>query len=346
MPKLLPPLIGESLRRSQGLEIASNLLPNRSGFGFDHRVMEQVVLAEALSLRYGTYTAVNKVTLAISRGDCFGLLGPNGAGKSTFIRLLYGARLRDEGELLVLGMDPQISPRQLKKRIGVVPQENCLDDHLSVEENLRIFGAYHGLYGTAFRIRVEELLKFMSLDAKRDAGVKQLSGGMQRRLAFVRALLHRPDFLILDEPTTGLDPAVRQLLWEKVHELNREGVTILLTTHYMEEAQKLCRNVAIMNEGSLATEGRPGDLIQKHVPGFVAIFDRKSLEARVSEAALKTRFDISFSLEPIQILIRAPNLETLLNLAKEWQTEPLMIRPSNLEDVFLKISGKDLDRYA
>jgi len=308
--------------------------------------MEKVVSAESLSLRYGSFTAVNQVSLEIQQGDCFGLLGPNGAGKSTFIRLLYGARLRDEGSLFVLGKDPEVSPRELKKKLGVVPQENCLDDNLTVEENLRIFGAYHGLYGEAFRARVIELLRFMSLEAKSTARVKQLSGGMQRRLTFVRALLHRPEFLILDEPTTGLDPAVRQLLWEKVHELNREGVTILLTTHYMEEAQKLCRNVAIMNEGRIASEGRPTELIEKHVPGFVAIFDRKSLGDKVSETELKKRSDLSYTLEPIQILLRASNLETLMGLAKEWGSEPLMIRPSNLEDVFLKIAGKDLDKYA
>jgi len=314
--------------------------------GFDTQSMQNIVSAEGLSLRYGSFVAVNEVTLSISRGDCFGLLGPNGAGKSTLIRLLYGARLRERGTLKVLGLDPQLAPRELKKRMGVVPQENCLDDHLTVEENLRIFGAYHGLYGPAFRQRVDELLRFMSLDAKRDAGVKQLSGGMQRRLTFVRALLHRPEFLILDEPTTGLDPAVRQLLWEKVHELNREGVTILLTTHYMEEAQKLCRNVAIMNEGKISTGGRPLNLIQEYVPGFVALFDRKSLADKISEEFVSEHPELSFTWEPIQVLVRAESLESLTRLAKELGSEPLMIRPSNLEDVFLKITGKDLDKYA
>lgn len=303
---------------------------------------EQIVRANDVVRRYGDLIAVNNVSLEVKPGECFGLLGPNGAGKSTLIRMLYGARQRDGGELQVLGLDPQTDFRTLKRRLGVVPQENCLDDQLSVFENLKIFGAYHGLYGAKLSQRINSLLEWMSLESKRMETVKALSGGMQRRLAFVRALLHEPEFLILDEPTTGLDPAVRHLLWERVHELSRRGISVLVTTHYMEEAQRLCDRLVIMDEGKITAKGSPKDLVLKHCPGFVAIFSKETLEqsGEISKIKDDSRFEVIT--ENIQISVRSKRLEDLTHWIESAKQNPLQIRPSNLEDVFLKITGKEL----
>jgi lipooligosaccharide transport system ATP-binding protein len=300
-----------------------------------------VVHVSNLVRRYGDLFAVNDVSFSVGRGELFGLLGPNGAGKSTLIRMLYGARERDSGTLRVFDFDPARHSREIKKRLGVVPQENCLDENLTVFENLQIFGSYHRLSGPKLRARIDYLLDFMSLEAKSHEPVKSLSGGMQRRLVFVRALLHEPEILILDEPTTGLDPAVRHLLWQKVHELSRQGVTIILTTHYMEEAQKLCRRLVIMNEGRVATEGTPEALVQKFCPGSVVLFERAGISADVLDSWRRDS-NLEVFIEPLHILLRALSLDHLKSLVDEEGLKPILFRPSNLEDVFLKITGKEL----
>lgn len=223
-----------------------------------------MLLAQQLKKSYGAFEAVKGIDLELRSGEILGLLGPNGAGKSTLIRMVYGASPRTSGDLRVLGEDPQQNSHFVKAHLGVVPQENCLDESLTVEENLRVFGSYHGLEPHAFQKQAESLLQEFNLDTKKSQVIKALSGGMQRRLAFVRALLANPQLLILDEPTTGLDPAVRKLLWEKTKQLNERGVTILLTTHYMEEAEALCTRVVIMDLGSIVAEGSPEDLKRAH----------------------------------------------------------------------------------
>ena len=203
------------------------------------------VEAHKVSKRFGDFVALKELSLAVHSGQCVGLLGPNGAGKSTFIGCLYGSVDRSGGDLRVFGLDPAREARRIKERIGVVPQENALDEGLTVLENMRIYALFQGVQDPLKRI--EELLEHMSLGHKRDAQIRSLSGGMKRRLTFVRALLSDPELLILDEPTTGLDPAVRHLLWDKVLSYRQAGKTVLVTTHYMHEAELLCDQVIILN---------------------------------------------------------------------------------------------------
>ncbi|MGV3530859.1 MAG: ABC transporter ATP-binding protein, partial [Chthoniobacteraceae bacterium] len=227
--------------------------------------------------------ALKDLDLDVFPGECVGLLGPNGAGKSTFIGCLYGTVLRTAGDLRVFGHDPALNARQIKQRLGVVPQENALDEELTVRENMQLYARFGGISAAGSRTRIAELLAHMSLDHKADAQIKALSGGMKRRLAFVRALLADPEVLILDEPTTGLDPTVRHLLWEKVLGYRASGKTVLVTTHYMHEAEILCDRIIILNRGTVVDAGAPRELIAQHAPGFVGIF------AREDEAALRAK---------------------------------------------------------
>ncbi len=213
---------------------------------------------------YGLFAAVKALSFDVFPGEIFGLLGPNGAGKSSLIRMIYGASPRTSGTMLVLGYDPMREGAALRSHLGVVPQENCLDEALTLQENLEIFCRYHQLMRRDFEERSATYLKMFSLEEKRHSVIRSLSGGMQRRLAFVRALLCNPKLLILDEPTTGLDPAVRHLLWDKVKELNSQGVTIILCTHYLEEAESLCSKLLILDGGSIVASGSPQQLIQEH----------------------------------------------------------------------------------
>lgn len=297
------------------------------------------VRARGVGKRFGSFAALEGLDLEVYAGECVGLLGPNGAGKSTFIGCLYGVVLRSEGELEVFGYDPAENPRQIKRHLGVVPQENALDEELTVLENMQIYARFEGLSPVKALPRINELLVHMSLDHKRDATIRTLSGGMKRRLAFVRALLSDPELLILDEPTTGLDPTVRHLLWEKVQELRQAGKTVLVTTHYMHEAELLCDRIIILNKGSVVGSGAPRELIDQETPGYVAIFGPDQ-EAAV-KAAMPKDWD-SFA-QGRQCCIRAPRLEDLLEFQKSAGVTPLQMRPSNLEDVYLKLTGQELD---
>ncbi len=223
-----------------------------------------MIEARGLTKKFGNIEAVSSVDFEIRPGECFGLLGPNGAGKSTIMSMIYGAVLRSGGDLRVFGKDPSTEGRAIKKRLGVVTQENALDESLTVYENMWL---YSGFYGVAKKGRAElvnRLLEFMSLTEKKDAKIQFLSGGMKRRLVFVRALLGNPELLMLDEPTTGLDPAVRHVLWGRVRDLKAKGMTVLLTTHYMHEAEALSDRVAIMNHGKILTVESPQELIRTH----------------------------------------------------------------------------------
>jgi lipooligosaccharide transport system ATP-binding protein len=226
-----------------------------------------VLVCNNVEKKFKNFAAVKGVSFEAKEGECFGLLGPNGAGKSTLISMIYGSMSRTSGEMKVLGLDPETQGRQVRSQTGVVTQENNLDSAMSVVENMRMYSRYVGIPQKDCEARIEELLDFMLLSHKRNAVIESLSGGMKRRLVFVRALLSRPKLLILDEPTTGLDPAVRQLLWDKINELKKTGTTILLTTHYMDEAERLCDRLIIMDEGLVRGEGAPKELIQKLAPG-------------------------------------------------------------------------------
>lgn len=302
------------------------------------RESEAVIRARGVGKRFGDFAALAGLDLDVHRGECVGLLGPNGAGKSTFIGCIHGSVLRSGGELTVFGLDPVKSSRLIKERLGVVPQENALDEELTVLENMQIYARFEGLEQNEARPRINELLAHMSLDHKKDATIRVLSGGMKRRLAFVRALLSDPELLILDEPTTGLDPTVRHLLWEKVLSYRQAGKTVLVTTHYMHEAELLCDRVLILNKGELVSSGPPRELIAQHAPGFVGTFARED-EIRLREHL--TPETILYQ-QGWQSCVRGPSIEDLTRLQSASGTHALQLRPANLEDVYLKLTGQDL----
>jgi lipooligosaccharide transport system ATP-binding protein len=288
---------------------------------------------------FGQSAALRGLDLDVRAGECVGLLGPNGAGKSTFIGCLYGVVERSGGALEVFGLDPAREARAIKGRLGVVPQENALDEELTVVENMLIYARFGGLGAAAAKPRIAELLEHMSLDHKRDATIRTLSGGMKRRLAFVRALLADPSLLILDEPTTGLDPAVRHLLWEKVLSFRRAGKTVLVTTHYMHEAELLCDRIVILDRGIAVAAGTPKGLIAREAPGYVGIFPAG--DERQLRAALPAGSHLFH--EGHQCCVRAPRIEDLVALQAATGVTALQLRPSNLEDVYLKLTGTELD---
>jgi lipooligosaccharide transport system ATP-binding protein len=293
-----------------------------------------------LRKNFGDFAAVNGVTFNVRSGECFGLLGPNGAGKSTLINMLYGVTSRSGGDLKVFGMDPAKDSRKIKSRLGVVTQENALDESLNVRENMQIYAAFVGVEKQAREKRIAEGLEFMNLSHKANDPIRFLSGGMKRRLVFVRALLNSPELVILDEPTTGLDPAVRHLLWGKINRLKSEGRTVLLTTHYMHEAEVLCDRLVIMNQGQVIAEGSPASLRSEHTPGYVAVFDQHEPASALKEAATGRGFQVSE--DSSGLYVRASHLNDLLKFQEEVRKPALQLRPSHLEDVFLKLTGREL----
>jgi len=301
------------------------------------------IQATALKKSFGSFEAIKGLDLTVQPGECLGLLGPNGAGKSTFISSLYGVVKRSSGELKVFGMDPDTQAREIKKRIGVVPQENALDEGLTVIENMQIYARFVGLPTDQREKRIDELLEYMALGSKKNNMIRMLSGGMKRRLAFVRALLASPELLILDEPTTGLDPGVRHLLWEKVREFKRQGKTVLVTTHYMHEAEVLCDRIVIMNLGKAVAEGTPAELIQQHSPGYVAVLESSLSDLDAILQKLRDQFGSTAEVFEMgkQPCVRAKDFQALLNLSNQG-FKLLILRPSNLEDVYLKLTGHEL----
>lgn len=306
----------------------------------DHRddADRPIIRARGVAKQFGEFTALAGLELDVRAGECVGLIGPNGAGKSTFIGCLYGVVLRTAGELSVFGHDPARNARAIKQRLGVVTQENALDEGLTVVENMRLYARFVGLPKARALPRIEELLASMSLEHKKDATIKTLSGGMKRRLTFVRALLADPELLILDEPTTGLDPAVRHLLWEKVLSYRQAGKTVLVTTHYMHEAEILCNRIVILNRGTVVAMGAPRELIKREAPGFVGIF------APEDEPRVRPHLDPAWQMfhQGRQCCVRAPQLADLIALQERAGLLALQLRPSNLEDVYLKLTGKEL----
>lgn len=299
-----------------------------------------MITSFSLQKTFGNFNAVDGISVHVDKGECFGLLGPNGAGKSTFINMIYGTVERTAGELNVFGLDPRKNSRDIKKRLGVVTQDNALDESLTVLENMLIYCAFIGVPREKRQKRIEDLLEYMNLGHKRDADIRTLSGGMKRRLVFVRALLGSPELLILDEPTTGLDPAVRHLLWGKVKELHQAGTTIVLTTHYMHEAEVLCGRLVIMNQGKIVAEGSPQKMISEYTPGYVGIFAIEEKDKIIAATDGKSEFH--FHEDASGIYIRTSSLSDLIHLHSKQGLNPLQIRPSNLEDVFLKMTGKEI----
>ncbi|MEM9398794.1 MAG: ABC transporter ATP-binding protein [Verrucomicrobiota bacterium] len=300
---------------------------------------EPIIQARGVAKKYGDFQALIDFDLLVNAGECVGLLGPNGAGKSTFIGCLYQAVRRSAGELKVFGYDPAKKARLIKEKIGVVPQENALDEGLSVFENMRIYARFVGLSSKKADHRINELLEHMSLETKRNDMIRSLSGGMKRRLTFVRALLADPELLLLDEPTTGLDPSVRHLLWDKVSQFRKQGKTILVTTHYMHEAEVLCDRIVILNKGTAIAVGAPQELIRKETPGYVGIFP-ESEESKL-KPFLKNNWELY--LQGHHCCIRASSFDELVHLQEKTSVAALQMRPANLEDVYLKLTGRELE---
>lgn len=295
--------------------------------------LQPIVEARNLRKTFGTFTAVDGISFDVPRGQCIGLLGPNGAGKTTTMRMLMGLTTVGDGTLQVLGSDARTLSRQELAGIGLVPQDDNLDPDLSVRLNLEVYGRYFGVDRATLRTRVPELLDFMQLTDRADARVMQLSGGMRRRLIIARALVADPQLVILDEPTTGLDPQARVLIWKQLIALRKKGVTLLLTTHYMDEAQRLCDQIIVIDQGRILDTGTPAELIARHVKGHV--FEvQKTYTDGFDELAWDTE-DIGDSL-----LVYAEDMRAFVDSVPP--TTQYLHRQANLEDVFLRLTGRAL----
>lgn len=292
--------------------------------------------------QYGARVAVDHISFDITPGQCFGLLGPNGAGKSTTMRMMCCLTSRDGGDLRVLGRDPDREPRELKQRLGVVAQDINLDLELTVRENLLIYARYFALSRADAHRRADALLEFVRLTERSDEAVERLSGGMQRRLQIARALVNEPELILLDEPTTGLDPQARHAVWERLRELRQRGATLLLTTHYMDEAEQLCDRIVIMDEGRIIRDGSPGQLVQSDV-GREVLELRMSPESRARLAALEIP-KATVQIDGDLVQIAGPDAEALHELLRSAGIagELQSARRATLEDVFLRITGRHL----
>jgi lipooligosaccharide transport system ATP-binding protein len=302
------------------------------------------VSAHGLTKSYGERVAVAGIDFEVEAGICFGFLGPNGAGKTTTMKTIYGLATVDGGELHVLGLDANRERRQIKSRLGVVPQETNLDGDLTVRENLLQQARYFGIDSEKATERAGELLDFSLLTDRADERIHSLSGGMKRRLLISRALMGDPELVVLDEPTTGLDPQARLAVWNALDRLRRRGVTLLLTTHYMEEAERLCDRLVIMDEGRIVADGRPSDLVQRHV-------GREVLELRLDEGCDPERLVGSLNgriqghdLSEQTLMLYADNAEKVLEELDHdaFPTESALVRRATLEDVFLRLTGRSL----
>jgi lipooligosaccharide transport system ATP-binding protein len=304
---------------------------------------EVLIAAKQLTKRYGDFTAVNGIDFEVRRGESFGFLGPNGAGKSTTMRIISATLTRSGGEITILGKDPEKFGPEIKAHLGVVPQADNLDQALTVEENLYIYGRYFGLSKVFIRAKIEELLDFAQLVDKRSVKVEALSGGMKRRLTIARALVSEPEILMLDEPTTGLDPQARHILWDRLFRLKEQGVTLLITTHYMDEAEQLCDRLMVMDKGSIMAEDSPAGLIKtfssKEVLEVRFGSDRNAVVAPQLRELVE-RIEVL----PDRILMYADDGEDLLHQLNQKGLHPLtsLVRRSSLEDVFLRLTGRTL----
>ncbi len=305
--------------------------------------MSSLVEARELTKRFDAFTAVDAIDFEVAQGEAFGFLGPNGAGKTSTMRMIGATSPVTDGYLRVLGMDPFSQGRAIRARLGVVPQENNLDTELTVFENLYVYGRYFDLPGKTIRERAEELLEFVQLSERRDDRVEPLSGGMKRRLIIARALINDPDLLILDEPTTGLDPQARHALWDRLYRLKQQGVTLIITTHYMDEAEQLCDRLVIMDKAKIVAEGSPRDLIATHSPREVVELRFTTGEQEEAAAQLE---GIAKRMEvlPDRVLLYTDDADrTTLDLHERGIfSEALLERRSTLEDVFLRLTGRTL----
>ena len=309
---------------------------------------EVLVQASGLTKRFGDFTAVDGIDFGILRGEAFGFLGPNGAGKSSTMRMVGCVSPPTSGELTILGMDPVRNGPAIRARLGVVPQENTLDIELTVRENLIVYGRYFGLPRAVIRERSDVLLDFVQLSDRAEDAVDPLSGGMKRRLVIARSLINEPDILLLDEPTTGLDPQARHIVWDRLFRLKQRGVTLILTTHYMDEAEQLCDRLVVMDAGRIVAEGSPRALIgQYSTPEVLEVrFDPGDHEQAAEKlAALPAGTSDRLEVLADRVLVYTRNGDEALAAVRGLGLEPItsLARRSTLEDVFLRLTGRQLD---
>jgi lipooligosaccharide transport system ATP-binding protein len=302
-----------------------------------------MIRARGLTKAFGELRAVDGIDFEIKRGEAFGFLGPNGAGKSTAMRMIASVSRRSSGELSVLGMDPNEYGPDIRGHLGVVPQQDNLDVEIRVRDNLIVYGRYFGLPMGFLKVKVEELLEFAQLGDKAKAKVDTLSGGMKRRLTIARALVNEPDILLLDEPTTGLDPQARHILWDRLFRLKESGVTLVITTHYMDEAEQLCDRLVVMDKGKIMAAGSPAELIQRYSSREVVELrfgSEKNAEVAGRLAGTGERMEVL----PDRILIYTADGEADLAGIIEGGLRPIttLVRRSSLEDVFLRLTGRSL----
>ena len=309
---------------------------------------EVLVQASGLTKRFGDFIAVDGIDFSIPRGEAFGFLGPNGAGKSSTMRMVGCVSPPTSGELTILGMDPVRNGPAIRARLGVVPQENTLDIELTVRENLIVYGRYFGLPRAVIRERSDMLLNFVQLSDRAGDTVDPLSGGMKRRLVIARSLINEPDILLLDEPTTGLDPQARHIVWDRLFRLKQRGVTLILTTHYMDEAEQLCDRLVVMDGGRIVAEGSPRALIgQYSTPEVLEVrFDPGDHEQAAEKlAALPAGTSERLEVLADRVLVYTRNGDEALAAVRGLGLEPItsLARRSTLEDVFLRLTGRQLD---
>ncbi len=308
------------------------------------KINEEVMIsAKGLTKVYGEFVAVDGIDFEVKKGEAFGLLGPNGAGKSTTMKMIASTSRRTGGELEILGKDPNVHGPEIRAHLGVVPQQDNLDRELKVWENLMTYGRYFGLSRKFLKGKIEELLTFAQLEDKRNNKTEELSGGMKRRLTIARGLVNEPEILMLDEPTTGLDPQARHVLWDRLFSLKELGVTLVITTHYMDEAEQLCDRLVVMDKGKIMAEGSPAELIKKYS-------SKEVLEVRFGSqnnaAAAKKLANLGDRIEvlPDRILVYSSNGEKELEKITKLGLNPVtsLVRRSSLEDVFLRLTGRSL----
>jgi len=302
-----------------------------------------LIEVDNLTKKFGDFTAVDGITFSVKQGESFGLLGPNGAGKSSTMRIIAATSQRTSGDVKILGKDPEVNGPQIRAHLGVVPQQDNLDEELTCAENLYIYGRYFGLPKKMVIAKIDELLEFAQLIDKKDTKVNALSGGMKRRLTIARALVSDPDILMLDEPTTGLDPQARHILWDRLFRLKEKGVTLLITTHHMDEAEQLCDRLIVMDKGQIMAEGAPAELIKQYS-------SKEVLEVRFGSDRNAQMVDKLKSLAtrleelPDRLLLYAESGEDLLAKITGMNIHPntSLVRRSSLEDVFLRLTGRSL----
>ena len=305
--------------------------------------MEALIQATGLTKKFGELVAVDGIDFAVAEGESFGFLGPNGAGKTSTMKMIGATSPISSGSLSVLGLNPTEDGPTLRSRLGVVPQENNLDEELSVYDNLMMYGRYFDMSRAEIRNRIDELLEFVQLTEKRDAKIQALSGGMKRRVVIARGLIHDPDLFILDEPTTGLDPQARHVLWDRLYRLKQQGVTLIITTHYMDEAEQLCDRLVVMDQGKIVAEGSPRSLIEEYAPGDVVelrfpVGVLETLSTQIEDLAQRTEVLAD------RALIYTRDAELTINevTSNGLDPETVLARRSTLEDVFLRLTGRSL----